>query len=132
MPGCLRWRAPFYVCAIPGFIVALVFYFAVAEPARGEHEIALHSVERTTFAGLLRNPAFWTTLTAQDPSEARMRAADDYAIIRDRMEQLQRERQQREKTVRDWKDDRRRPADTPLVEEVKKIFVQARFILRRR
>ncbi|HWC16898.1 MAG TPA: MFS transporter [Terriglobales bacterium] len=54
------WRAPFYVCAVPGFLVAFVFYFAVAEPARGEREIALHSVERTTFTGLLRNPAFWT------------------------------------------------------------------------
>lgn len=54
------WRAPFYVCAIPGFLVAFVFYFAVAEPVRGEREIALHSFERTTFAGLLRNPAFWT------------------------------------------------------------------------
>jgi len=54
------WRAPFYVCAIPGFLVAFVFYFAVAEPARGAREIALHSVERTTVAGLLRNRAFWT------------------------------------------------------------------------
>lgn len=57
-----------------------------------------------------------------------MRAADDYAIIRYRMEQLQRERQEREKAVRDWKDDPRRPADTPLVEQVKKIIVRARFV----
>lgn len=54
------WRSPFYVCAIPGFIVAIAFYFGGAEPARGEREIALHSIERTTFRGLLRNPAFWT------------------------------------------------------------------------
>jgi sugar phosphate permease len=54
------WRAPFYICAIPGFLVAFAFYFGGDEPARGAHEIALHSVERTTFRGLLRNPAFWT------------------------------------------------------------------------
>ena len=54
------WRAPFYVCAIPGFIVAIWFYFAVDEPQRGEREVALHTIERTTFRGLLRNPAFWT------------------------------------------------------------------------
>jgi len=54
------WRSPFYVCAIPGFLVAAAFYFAVAEPARGAREIPLHGVERTTFKGLLRNPAFWT------------------------------------------------------------------------
>jgi len=54
------WRAPFYVCAIPGFIVAIWFYFATEEPRRGEREVALHTIERTTFHGLLRNPAFWT------------------------------------------------------------------------
>jgi MFS family permease len=54
------WRSPFYVCAIPGFFVAIAFYFAGAEPARGAREVALHTIERTTFRGLLRNPAFWT------------------------------------------------------------------------
>jgi MFS transporter, Spinster family, sphingosine-1-phosphate transporter len=54
------WRSPFYVCALPGFVVAAAFYFAGAEPARGAREIAFHSIERTTFRGLLRNPAFWT------------------------------------------------------------------------
>ena len=54
------WRAPFYVCAIPGFLVAIAFYFGVAEPARGASDVVLHSIERTTFRGLLRNPAFWT------------------------------------------------------------------------
>jgi MFS family permease len=54
------WRAPFYVCAIPGFLVATAFYFSGAEPMRGEREVALYTVERTTFTGLLRNPAFWT------------------------------------------------------------------------
>src|SRR4051812_22291871 len=54
------WRNPFYVCAIPGFIVAMLFYFATDEPARGARETALHTIERTTFRGLLRDPAFWT------------------------------------------------------------------------
>jgi MFS family permease len=54
------WRNPFYVCAVPGFLVALAFYFAGAEPMRGAREIAIHTLERTTFVGLLRNPAFWT------------------------------------------------------------------------
>jgi len=54
------WRAPFYVCAVPGFLVAVAFYFSGEEPTRGAQEVALYAVERTTFAGLLRNPAFWT------------------------------------------------------------------------
>jgi len=54
------WRSPFYMCAIPGFLVAIAFYFAGPEPARGASEVALHTIERTTFRGLLRNPAFWT------------------------------------------------------------------------
>ena len=54
------WRNPFYVCAIPGFLVATAFYFATEEPVRGAHETALHTIQRTTFRGLLRNPAFWT------------------------------------------------------------------------
>jgi MFS transporter, Spinster family, sphingosine-1-phosphate transporter len=54
------WRSPFYVCAIPGFFVAIAFFFAGEEPARGAREAALHTIERTTFRGLLRNPAFWT------------------------------------------------------------------------
>ncbi|HZS56500.1 MAG TPA: MFS transporter [Bryobacteraceae bacterium] len=54
------WRSPFYVCAASGFLIALAFCFAGAEPARGAQEVALHTIERTSFRGLLRNPAFWT------------------------------------------------------------------------
>ena len=57
-----------------------------------------------------------------------MRAADDFAAIRARMEELQRQRRQPEQTVRDWKDAPLGPTDTRLVEEVKKIIVRARFI----
>jgi len=54
------WRAPFYTCGIPGFIVAIAFYFGGKEPERGAKEAGLLTVERSTFRGLLRNPAFWT------------------------------------------------------------------------
>jgi hypothetical protein len=57
-----------------------------------------------------------------------MRAADDYAAIHARMEELQRERRKLGRTVRDWKDDLLGHRDTKLVEEVKKIIVRARFI----
>lgn len=57
-----------------------------------------------------------------------MRAADDYAGIRARMEELQRERQKPGTTVRDLKDDLFGRRDTKLVEEVKKIIVRARFV----
>lgn len=57
-----------------------------------------------------------------------MRAADDFAAIRARMEELQRERRQLEPAVRDWKDD---PPDLTdrkrRIEEAKKIIVRARF-----
>lgn len=56
-----------------------------------------------------------------------MRIADDYAAIRDRMEQLNRRRQERSDrtTLRDWKDDRLEP-DRSLVEEVKKVLGRGR------
>lgn len=56
------WRAPFYVCAVPGFLIGLAFYFSGKEPERGEKEVSFSTFERTTFAGLLRNPAFWTAV----------------------------------------------------------------------
>ena len=57
-----------------------------------------------------------------------MRAADDYAVIRARLQELQRQRRGTERTARDWKDAHPDPTDSPLVEEVKKIIVRARFV----
>jgi hypothetical protein len=57
-----------------------------------------------------------------------MRAADDYAVIRALLQELQRQRRGTERTVRDWKDAHPDPTDSPLVEEVKKIIVRARFV----
>jgi hypothetical protein len=57
-----------------------------------------------------------------------MRALDDYAAVRARMKELQRERREPDRTVRDWKHDLLGQRDSKLVEEVKKIIVRARFI----
>ena len=53
------WRAPFYVGAIPGFVLALLM-FALPEPERGRADRIAGSVERNTLAGLWHNRAFWT------------------------------------------------------------------------
>jgi hypothetical protein len=49
-----------------------------------------------------------------------MRAADDFAVVRARMEELQRERREPERrAARDSKDDRLGPTDAGLVEEIR-------------
>jgi MFS transporter, Spinster family, sphingosine-1-phosphate transporter len=53
------WRAPFYVGAAPGFLVALALMF-VGEPERGQYDTLKETPERGTIRGLARNPAFWT------------------------------------------------------------------------
>jgi len=53
------WRVPFYVAAAPGFAVAASLLFT-AEPPRGRSDMLTSTPARSTFAGLMRNPAFWT------------------------------------------------------------------------
>ncbi len=53
------WRVPFMLAGIPGFLLALVFWF-LPEPERGRTEAADPSPQRSTFTGLFRNPAFIT------------------------------------------------------------------------
>lgn len=53
------WRAPFYVAAIPGFVLALVLSF-IPEPPRGAADTLQETKERGTVFGLLRNRAYWT------------------------------------------------------------------------
>ncbi len=53
------WRFPFYVAAIPGFLLALSVLF-LAEPERGRFDSLKETAERGTLLGLARNPAFWT------------------------------------------------------------------------
>src|SRR5579862_5154222 len=53
------WRAPFYVGAAPGFLLALAM-FAIPEAVRGHADALLETTERGTLLGLVRNGAFWT------------------------------------------------------------------------
>jgi len=54
------WRAPFFICAIPGLIVALLYGCFGSEPVRGAQDHIKPTTDRATFAGLFRNPAFLT------------------------------------------------------------------------
>jgi MFS family permease len=52
------WRAPFYVAAVPGFLLAGALAF-LAEPERGRSDLLRETPERGTLLGLARNGAFW-------------------------------------------------------------------------
>ena len=53
------WRAPFYVGAAPGALLALLLLF-VPEPPLGQFDHVEKSPNRDTLRGLTRNPAFLT------------------------------------------------------------------------
>lgn len=54
------WRAPFYVAAAPGILLALLLPF-IPEPELGRFDDALRKApERDTLKSLVRNPAFLT------------------------------------------------------------------------
>ena len=53
------WRFPFYVAAVPGFVLALAVLF-LKEPERGQFDSLKETPERGTILGLARNPAFLT------------------------------------------------------------------------
>jgi multidrug resistance protein len=53
------WRFPFYIAAVPGFVLALAVLF-LREPERGQFDTQKDTPERATVVGLARNPAFWT------------------------------------------------------------------------
>lgn len=57
--GAHGWRYPFYIAAVPGFLLGLMLLF-IPEPKRGGKDLLGESVERSTFRGLLHNGAFWT------------------------------------------------------------------------
>ena len=52
------WRFPFYIAAVPGFLLALAVWF-LPEPPRGQFDSLKETPERGTLRGLARNPAFW-------------------------------------------------------------------------
>ena len=54
------WRAPVFVCAIPGLAIAALYGWIGREPERGACDQIRPSLNRTTFRGLFRNPAFLT------------------------------------------------------------------------
>lgn len=53
------WRFPFYIAAIPGFLLTVVLAM-LPEPERGAKDHLAPTVERTSIRGLARNGAFWT------------------------------------------------------------------------
>ncbi len=54
------WRAPFFICAIPGLVVAALYGWLGREPVRGTTDHIKPDLGRTTFAGLFSNGAFLT------------------------------------------------------------------------
>ncbi len=54
------WRRPFFICAIPGFIIAALYGLWGKEPVRGSSDRIRPTADRTTVLGLFRNPAFLT------------------------------------------------------------------------
>jgi MFS transporter, Spinster family, sphingosine-1-phosphate transporter len=54
------WRAPFLICAIPGLLVAALYWAFGREPERGASDHVRATRDRATFAGLFTNPAFLT------------------------------------------------------------------------
>lgn len=53
------WRAPFYVGAAPGALLALLLLF-IPEPKLGQFDHVEKNPDRNTLRGLARNPAFLT------------------------------------------------------------------------
>ncbi len=53
------WRAPFYVAAGPGLLLAVLVIPLLREPQRGAQEPPARP-DRVTLAALMRNPAYWT------------------------------------------------------------------------
>jgi MFS family permease len=54
------WRAPFFLCAIPGLIIAALYGWIGREPERGASDHVRPTTDRATVLGLFRNPAFLT------------------------------------------------------------------------
>jgi MFS family permease len=54
------WRAPFYVSALPGALLAGLVFLFMREPVRGASEHLAPTRDRATYTGLLRNRAYWT------------------------------------------------------------------------
>jgi MFS transporter, Spinster family, sphingosine-1-phosphate transporter len=58
--SALGWRAPFFICAIPGLLVAALYGMIGREPERGASDHVRATSGSATVGGLFRNPAFLT------------------------------------------------------------------------
>jgi MFS transporter, Spinster family, sphingosine-1-phosphate transporter len=54
------WREPFFICAIPGLVIAALYGWIGREPERGASDHVKTTADRGTVMGLFRNPAFLT------------------------------------------------------------------------
>ncbi len=54
------WRFPFYICALPGMLLAAAIFFWMEEPHRGATESLTPTADRATYAGLMHNRGYWT------------------------------------------------------------------------
>jgi MFS family permease len=54
------WRAPFFICAIPGLAVAALYGWIGSEPVRGGNDHVKATADRATVRGLFSNGAFLT------------------------------------------------------------------------
>ncbi len=54
------WRMPFFVCAIPGLVVAVIYGIYGTEPVRGANDRVRPAMSRATFIGLFSSPAYLT------------------------------------------------------------------------
>jgi MFS family permease len=54
------WRAPFFICSLPGFAVAILYAWIGREPERGASDHIRTDLRRSTVLGIFRNPAFLT------------------------------------------------------------------------
>ena len=54
------WRAPFFICAIPGLVIAALYAGFGREPVRGSSDHLRSTADRATVLGIFRNPDFLT------------------------------------------------------------------------
>ena len=54
------WRRPFFLCAIPGLVIAALYGWIGREPVRGSSDHIRATRNRNTVRGLFTNPAFLT------------------------------------------------------------------------
>jgi MFS transporter, Spinster family, sphingosine-1-phosphate transporter len=60
MGSAWGWRTPFFICAIPGLVIAALYAGFGREPVRGFSDRVRATTDRATVGGLFRNRAFLT------------------------------------------------------------------------